>query len=65
VFQTLSGGTFFPDLHAGRVPAGDVVLIAFATSDVAGKGDVLARGCVAGLHATGSALAAPQVDLKP
>ena len=65
LFQTLSGGTFFPDVHVGRVPSGDFALIAFATSDVAGKGDVLARGCIAGLHATGAALAVPQVDLKP
>jgi hypothetical protein len=61
--KTLSGGDFHPDVQLAPVPAGDVLVMALATSQSAGEGDVLGSGCV---EATAEApsLAVAQLDLQ-
>ena len=46
--KTFEGGTFHPDVPLGRVPAGDVLLLALGTDAAGGDGNVVAHGCVAG-----------------
>ncbi len=62
--KTLSGGTFHPDVALGRVPEGDVLVLALATSGPAGGGDVVAHGCAEATAAQPS-LAVPAMDLAP
>lgn len=62
--RTLTGGDLHPNVGLGRAPAGTLSLYALATSDVAGGGAVLARGCVT-FESVAPATAAPQLTLEP
>lgn len=61
--KTLTGGDFHEDVQLAPVPAGDVLVMALATSGAAGEGDVLGSGCVEA-EAAPPSLAIAQVDLQ-
>lgn len=62
--RTLSGGDLHPNVGLGRAPAGTLALYALATSEAAGDGSVLARGCVV-FEASAPSTSAPQLTLEP
>jgi hypothetical protein len=61
--KTLEGGTFHPDVQLGRVPEGDVLVLALATDAAGGDGAVVAHGCATASAAAPSVKAA--VSLAP
>lgn len=63
--KTLTGGDLHQDVSLGRVPPGEVTVVVLGTMEPAGEGDVLARGCAAGLIAEAPALVVERIDLAP
>lgn len=57
-YKNVEGGSFHPDVNLGRAPEGPVGVLVLATDDSAGRGEVLASGCLADVEA-----AAPAHDL--
>jgi hypothetical protein len=62
--KSISGGSFHPDVHFGRVPPGPVLVLAWITDDTAGEGSVLAQGCADTLLATGNSLVVDVLTLE-
>lgn len=64
-YKSVSGGSFHEGITFGRVPAGDVAVLAWATDENAGDGSVLGTGCASDVSAAGTETAAGILNVGP
>jgi hypothetical protein len=64
-YKAVEGGTYHPGVNVGRVPEGEVAVVVLATDANAGRGEVLATGCVGELAAAAPSLDAGLVQVVP